>query len=570
MDREEISQNDSPSRKERRPGSRIGTSFTVTALLGSGGMGNVYRAKQDIIGREVAIKFLPAEIACDAVAIKRLQLEAQALGQLSHPGIVTTFDFGFTNEAEPYLVLEMVNGESLFAILQREKRMEMARAVPLFIQVAEAMGYAHSVGIVHRDIKPHNIMIGSREEKEFAKILDFGIVKMTAESQHLTRAGEIWGSPFYMSPEQCSGGVIDARTDIYCLGVVMYRALLGEVPHRGSNFAETVARKLSVVPPPFKAMAPDLDILPELEEIVMKCIQKDANLRYSTMQELRADLLKLYRGKLDSEATMTYGSINTVAKAEEKKLADTGSRKNPFTSNQENRNTGKNKKIESGSGNRSKLIPGVIAGLALMFCGVIGVGYYFYSQQELQPQDLKDPPRAVETPTEPPRTSTVDPTPEVQVNKPDTADNKEADTAADLNKETRSSEKNPETKTPKNKTPDNNAGADPVLNTVAPPNKYAPVINQDKPQIEQAKPVVKAHAKTVRKSPAKPVIKPDSLAASNVTAEKKSSRRTRLKEIARQAISSPRQAVQEAESVIRKFRRGNLEVDPNRFYRDFR
>lgn len=536
MDREDPSLDDKPSGKERRPGSRIGTSFTVTALLGSGGMGNVYRAKQDIIGREVAIKFLPAEIAADEVAIKRLQLEAQALGQLSHPGIVTTFDFGFTSEAEPYLVLEMVNGESLFAILQREKRLEMGRAVPLFIQVAEAMGYAHSVGIVHRDIKPHNIMVGSRAEKEFAKILDFGIVKMTAESQHLTRAGEIWGSPFYMSPEQCSGGVIDARTDIYCLGVVMYRTLLGEVPHKGSNFAETVARKLNVVPPPFKAIAPDLDVLPELEAIVMKCLQKDATLRYSTMQELRADLLKLYRGKLDSEATMTYDSVRAVGasgrnkKLNDKDVADTGSRKNPFTSNLENRN-------KESKGN-SKLIPGVIAGLALVFCGLIGVGYYIYSQQDLKPQDLKDPPRAVETPTEPPRTSTVDPTPELPVSKPE-------EPALNI----------------------------PVSNTVP----YKPIIGTSKPAVEhskpvaeQAKPVVAAPAKPRARTAVKPVIKPDSLAASNVTAEHKPNKKKRLKDFARQALNSPRQAVHEAEAVVRKFRRGNLEVDPNRFYRDFR
>lgn len=298
---------------EHKIGSRIGQSFTVTGLLGVGGMGNVYRATQDHMGREVAIKFLPVDIASNETAIKRLSLEARALGQLSHPGIVTTFDFGFTTDREPYLVLELVSGESLQQILDRETKLTALRAVPLFIQVAEAMSYAHGAAIVHRDLKPHNIMVGSREEGEFAKVLDFGIVKLTSESQHLTRAGEVWGSPFYMSPEQCTGAPVDNRSDIYCLGAVMYRTLTGQLPHRGASFAETVARKLNEVPPPFSVVAPDIAVLPELEAIVHKCLKRNPDERYKAMLELRNDLLKLYRSKLDREATMTYEKITAVA-----------------------------------------------------------------------------------------------------------------------------------------------------------------------------------------------------------------------------------------------------------------
>lgn len=301
-----------PGKIEHKIGSRIGQSFTVTGLIGAGGMGNVYRATQDHIGREVAIKFLPVDIASNETAIKRLSLEARALGQLSHPGIVTTFDFGFTEDREPYLVLELVSGESLQQILEREGKMTALRAVPLFVQVAEAMSYAHGAFIVHRDLKPHNIMIGCRDEGEFAKVLDFGIVKLTSESQHLTRAGEIWGSPFYMSPEQCNGAQVDNRSDIYCLGAVMYRTLTGQVPHRGASFAETVARKLNEVPPPFSVVAPDIDALPELEAIVQKCLKHNPDDRYKSMLDLRSDLLKLFRSKLDREATMTYEKITAV------------------------------------------------------------------------------------------------------------------------------------------------------------------------------------------------------------------------------------------------------------------
>jgi serine/threonine-protein kinase len=237
-------------------GTRVGHAYVLTGVLGTGGMGNVFRASQETIGRDVAIKFLPLEIATDATAVQRLGREAKALGQLNHPGIVTTFDFGFTEKREPYLVLELVEGKSLQTILDQEKGLEMARALQIFVQICEAMSYAHSQGIIHRDLKPLNIMIGIREQFEFAKILDFGIVKLTSEVQQLTKSGEIWGSPFYMSPEQCTGGTVDNRSDIYSLGVVMFRSLTGEVPHRGASFPETIARKLSEYPPSFESIAP--------------------------------------------------------------------------------------------------------------------------------------------------------------------------------------------------------------------------------------------------------------------------------------------------------------------------
>jgi len=294
-------------------GTRVGHAYVLTGVLGTGGMGNVFRASQETIGRDVAIKFLPLEIATDATAVQRLGREAKALGQLNHPGIVTTFDFGFTEKREPYLVLELVEGKSLQTILDQEKRLEMARALQIFVQICEAMSYAHSQGIIHRDLKPLNIMIGIREQYEFAKILDFGIVKLTSEVQQLTKSGEIWGSPFYMSPEQCTGGTVDNRSDIYSLGVVMFRSLTGEVPHRGASFPETIARKLSEYPPSFESIAPGLNLPEKLEEVVLKCLQKNPDERFATMQELRAELLKNYPNRLESEATLTYDKVDAVA-----------------------------------------------------------------------------------------------------------------------------------------------------------------------------------------------------------------------------------------------------------------
>lgn len=313
-------------------GTRVGHAYVITGVLGVGGMGNVFRASQETIGRDVAIKFLPVEIATDATAVQRLGREAKALGLLNHPGIVTTFDFGFTEKREPYLVLELVEGKSLQTILDQDKRLEMARALQIFVQICEAMSYAHSQGIIHRDLKPLNIMIGIREQFEFAKILDFGIVKLTSEVQQLTKSGEIWGSPFYMSPEQCTGGTVDNRSDIYSLGVVMFRCLTGEVPHRGASFPETIARKLSEYPPSFESIAPGLNLPEKLEAVVLKCLQKQPDERFASMQELRTELLKNYPNRLESEATLTYEKVDAVGavknkpettKAEARKTEDT-------------------------------------------------------------------------------------------------------------------------------------------------------------------------------------------------------------------------------------------------------
>lgn len=406
-----------PGNIEHKIGSRIGQSFTVTGLLGAGGMGNVYRATQDHIGREVAIKFLPVDIASDETAIKRLSLEARALGQLSHPGIVTTFDFGFTEDREPYLVLELVAGESLQQILERETRLTALRAVPLFVQIAEAMSYAHGASIVHRDLKPHNIMIGRREEGEFAKVLDFGIVKLTSESQHLTRAGEIWGSPFYMSPEQCTGAEVDNRSDIYCLGAVMYRTLTGQLPHRGASFVETVARKLNEVPPPFSVIAPGIDELPELEAIVQKCLKRDPGERYKSMLELRGDLLKLYRGKLDREATRTYEKITAVvepSKPSPKAVEQSATgftadpRISPILPSAPPKPAPVTQKVKAdssgGTNNGASRDIKIIAVLAAIFCilvGGLGFGAYTLLQQSRHPVAKTSLPAVAPTVSEP-------------------------------------------------------------------------------------------------------------------------------------------------------------------------
>lgn len=516
-------------------GTRVGHAYVLTGVLGTGGMGNVFRASQETIGRDVAIKFLPLEIATDATAVQRLGREAKALGQLNHPGIVTTFDFGFTEKREPYLVLELVEGKSLQTILDQEKRLEMARALQIFVQICEAMSYAHSQGIIHRDLKPLNIMIGIREQFEFAKILDFGIVKLTSEVQQLTKSGEIWGSPFYMSPEQCTGGTVDNRSDIYSLGVVMFRSLTGEVPHRGASFPETIARKLSEYPPSFESIAPGLNLPEKLEAVVLKCLQKNPDERFATMQELRAELLKNYPNRLESEATLTYEKVDAVAqvsqtqanqtkadqaKAGQSKTGAPQTSKN-WETNSSSASKGKESASKESAGNSSTSHPNLkqsssdkvgikqlaIVVLALLvLLGAMAAGIFSLYQNQKNAA-AKIQPQAVTN---------------LQTNNGTTSG---ADHA--------------------------NATPDPLPPPVSSNN---PVEQSSTAPTESTKPTIKAVKKTLKKAPTKPARKKASQAAA--TPRSKS-----LREILRHTG-------QEVLQEIRPFRRLR-QNDPNSFYRDF-
>ncbi|MDZ4835868.1 MAG: protein kinase [Candidatus Melainabacteria bacterium] len=266
-------------------GAQIGQ-YRILDVVGGGGMGIVFRARQETVDRDVALKLLPPELAHDEINSKRLEREAKALAKLNHPNIVTTYDFGLTQHGQAYLVMELVDGESLKELLLRDGRMELNRAIKIFIQMADAMRFAHQHGIVHRDLKPHNVMIAQAPSPDFVKVLDFGIARL-ADSQKLTRVGEIIGSPLYMSPEQCLSEPVDHRTDIYALGVLMYVSLTGHVPFKGDTLYETVERKCTMPPPRFADIAPELDIPGFLEELIRHCLAVEKEDRFQSMDEVK-------------------------------------------------------------------------------------------------------------------------------------------------------------------------------------------------------------------------------------------------------------------------------------------
>jgi serine/threonine protein kinase len=289
-----------PMRNDTMIGTLFAGKYRITEELGRGGMSIVYKGMHELMHRPVAIKIMQAELLSDATSVRRFQQESEAASRLAHPHVVTAFDFGVTDSAQPYLVLDLVDGTSLADEIKRDSKLPPQRTIHIFKQICEALDHAHQRGVVHRDLKPSNIMLtNSHSETDFVKVVDFGIAKLMAtplhEPQNLTKSGEIFGSPLYMSPEQCRGETPDQRTDIYAVGIMLYETLTSKMPLVGPTFFETMQMQISTPPRPFKAIDPNLNIPPELEAVVFKAIEKKPEDRYQTMREFNSALQKVGR-----------------------------------------------------------------------------------------------------------------------------------------------------------------------------------------------------------------------------------------------------------------------------------
>lgn len=266
--------------------------YEVVAELGRGAMGVVYKARDPQIERMVAVKTVSMwgqEIEEKTEFRMRFLNEAQAAGRLHHAGIVSIFDVGENPEnQDPYIILEYVSGESLNRILAREKKLPLKKALQLAAEIAEALDYAHEQGVVHRDIKPGNILV---TEDGRAKIADFGIAKLNLA--HFTLPGRVMGTPAYMAPEQLSGEGVDGRSDLFSLGVILYALVTGHSPFQG-NSATTVCFKVANREP-VAATAFDLTLPPELDEVISRAMAKDPDQRYQRGSEFAADLRRLQK-----------------------------------------------------------------------------------------------------------------------------------------------------------------------------------------------------------------------------------------------------------------------------------
>lgn len=279
--------------------------YKVIEEIGSGGMSRVYRALDTRSNKPVAVKVLHAHLFKQGMGTnndpgKRFIQEFKATMALGHDNIVAVTDHGLTDEGLPFMVMEYINGHSLEQLLRAQNRIKLSQFFTIFYQTLSALIHAHDRGVVHRDVKPSNIMmIKTDQNVNIVKLLDFGIAKVFKETsagsadQNITQTGDIFGSPFYMSPEQCKGENLDARSDIYSLGCVMYQALTGKRPFEGENAYKTIYLHVNILPPSFGMVRPDLTLPKKLEAIVMRCLDKNPKNRYQEAKELRLELERL-------------------------------------------------------------------------------------------------------------------------------------------------------------------------------------------------------------------------------------------------------------------------------------
>ena len=265
--------------------------YQVTHLIARGGMALVYQAQDILLSRAVALKILYPELSADPLFVERFRREAQAAAKLSHPNIVPVFDWG-EDDGTYFIVMELIEGTSLADVLRGSRTLTASRSAQLIAQVAAALGYAHRSGVVHRDVKPGNILITSDGQ---VKVTDFGIAQAVAAEDHLAEAGSVMGTATYFSPEQAEGAAVDGRSDVYSLGVVLYEMLVGRPPFIGATPVEVSSQHVhGSVPPPSQFN----DSIPrDLEAIVMEALAKSPAQRYQSADEFRADLLRFSEGQ---------------------------------------------------------------------------------------------------------------------------------------------------------------------------------------------------------------------------------------------------------------------------------
>ncbi len=291
---------EAPSIDRRDPyvGTVIDGRYKVETVLGEGGMGVVYRCTHKIIGKKLALKVLRADLARDIEVTERFLNEAKAASAIGNAHIIDISDFGQFADGATYFVMEYLGGHPLSSILTPDEPLPTQRLLHLSRQIAEGLSAAHAAGIVHRDLKPDNVFLVERGgDPDFVKILDFGIAKVSTSEGKLTRAGTVFGTPHYMSPEQAAGTPVDHRGDIYSIGVMMFEMAAGRIPFDADNFMGVLSQHMYKAAPMLSDVAPRPEELPAgLEAVVMKCLAKRPENRYQSMDELIVELDKLRAG----------------------------------------------------------------------------------------------------------------------------------------------------------------------------------------------------------------------------------------------------------------------------------
>ncbi len=274
--------------EDRFIGTTLPGGHHILDLIGVGGMGRVYRAEQSVLGRTVAVKIVHPHLMADENSALRFLTEARAASQLNHPNSVSVFDFGRTDAGQPYLVMEFLRGKDLAQVAYEEGPLPFSRIVDVLRQVLAALGEAHELGIVHRDLKPENVILQPlRRGGDFVKVVDFGLAKLRAEPQatSVTSPGIVCGTPDYMAPEQGRGDVIDGRSDLYAVGVMLFQLLTGRLPFEAETPTQVVMMHLSIPAPDPRQVCPKRQIPPGLADVVKRALAKNPAQRYQDAHE---------------------------------------------------------------------------------------------------------------------------------------------------------------------------------------------------------------------------------------------------------------------------------------------
>lgn len=291
--------------------------YRLLSELGVGGMGTVYLAEHITIRKKLAVKVLSSQFAHKPDLVERFLQEARAASMIDQQNVVEINDFGHTPDGSVFFVMEFLAGEDLSKTIERVGPMPWPRARHIFLQICRALAKAHEVGIIHRDMKPENCFrIQRGKNPDFIKVLDFGIAKVTSgegeATRGLTRTGMIFGTPEYMSPEQAQGGVLDHRVDVYACGVILYELLTGEVPFTGDNFMAVLTQHMFEAPRAPSEVAPEAGITPQVEAIILKALQKQADLRFASMVDMEEAILAIDKGADPVEVVSESTSVPSM------------------------------------------------------------------------------------------------------------------------------------------------------------------------------------------------------------------------------------------------------------------
>lgn len=280
----------------------LADTYEFIGTIGTGGMGVIYKARQKMLNKIVAIKMLHSHLL-NIQSMLRFQQEAKAASSLTHPNVISVHDFGISEQGQPYMVMDYIEGTTLADLLKRKGALALPEAMDIFLAVCEALEHAHGHGVLHRDLKSSNIMLSEKEDGYSVHLLDFGIAKIIdTESggiaQQLTQTGEVIGSPLYMSPEQCMGKKVDHRSDIYSLGCILYEAVTGNPPHRGDSMIETIFKHLNETPLTLHQARPDIKFPETFNNLVMKLLANKPEDRVQTIAQVKDELLNIQSGAL--------------------------------------------------------------------------------------------------------------------------------------------------------------------------------------------------------------------------------------------------------------------------------